>query len=45
MAFQNLADIQAKEIVPGFHGKFVHTGHVTMAFWEVDAGVVLVLAT
>jgi quercetin dioxygenase-like cupin family protein len=38
MAFQKLANIQAKEVVPGFRGKFVHTDHVTMAFWEVDAG-------
>jgi quercetin dioxygenase-like cupin family protein len=41
MAFQNLADIQAKEIVSGFHGKFVHTDHVTVAFWEVDTGAAL----
>jgi quercetin dioxygenase-like cupin family protein len=41
MPFTDLADIKAREIVPGFHGKFVHSDHMTISFWEVEAGAVL----
>ena len=41
MAFTNLSDLTAREMVPGFHGKFVHTDGVTVAFWDIDAGATL----
>jgi quercetin dioxygenase-like cupin family protein len=41
MSFTDLADLTAREIVPGFYGKFVHSDHMTIAFWEIDAGAVL----
>lgn len=31
-----LAEIKSKEIMPGYHGKLVHTETMTLAFWEVD---------
>jgi quercetin dioxygenase-like cupin family protein len=41
MPFTHLDDIPARTLLPGFHGKFVHTDHVTTAFWTVDAGAAL----
>lgn len=33
-----LAEIVPQEIMPGYHGKLVHTQNMSLAFWEVDAG-------
>ncbi len=33
-----LADIKSREIIPGYHGKLIHTEHMTLAFWEVEEG-------
>jgi quercetin dioxygenase-like cupin family protein len=33
-----LNSLPSKEIIPGFHGKFVHGEKITVAFWEVEAG-------
>lgn len=33
----NIADIEQREIIKGFKGRFVHTDLFTIAFWEVDA--------
>jgi quercetin dioxygenase-like cupin family protein len=38
MPYISLADLSAREIVPGFHGKFIHTPNVTLSNWEVAAG-------
>ncbi len=35
---QHLNDIPAKEIVPGFWGRFVHGEQSTLAFWQIRAG-------
>ncbi len=40
-AFTSLADLAAREIVPGFHGKFVHTDKMTVSAWTVDPGAAL----
>lgn len=37
----DLQDIPAKELVPGFHGKFVHTENMTIVWWDVEAGALL----
>ncbi len=34
----NISDLEQKEIIKGFKGRFVHTDSFTIAFWEVDAG-------
>jgi quercetin dioxygenase-like cupin family protein len=38
MAFIALDSIPAKEIVPGFVGKFIHSEHMTVAYWEIKEG-------
>ncbi len=43
MAFIQLNDLAEKEIVPGYHGRFVHSEHLTLAYWNVDAGATLKL--
>jgi quercetin dioxygenase-like cupin family protein len=37
----DLKDIQPKNLIPGFSGKFVHTDQVTLAFWDVNQGAQL----
>jgi quercetin dioxygenase-like cupin family protein len=37
----SLADVKSHEIMPGFLGKFVHTGTMTFAYWNVAKGAVL----
>ncbi|HML24054.1 MAG TPA: cupin domain-containing protein [Aggregatilinea sp.] len=41
MTFGKLSDQQAREIVPGFFGKFVHTDRMTVSYWTIDEGAVL----
>jgi quercetin dioxygenase-like cupin family protein len=41
MPFINLKDIAAKESLPGFKGKMIHTENMTLAFWEIEAGSIL----
>ena len=44
MSYENiLSEIESKEIISGFHGKFIHTQNTTMTFWEVDKGAELPL--
>jgi quercetin dioxygenase-like cupin family protein len=38
MSFINTADIKPKEVVPGFFGKFIHSGNITVAHWNMKAG-------
>lgn len=33
-----LKDVAPKEIMPGYHGKLVHTQNMSLAFWEVEKG-------
>jgi quercetin dioxygenase-like cupin family protein len=39
--FNRMADLPEREIVPGFRAKMIHTEHVTVAHWTVDAGAAL----
>lgn len=32
-----------KEVIPGFRGRFVHTEHATLGFWEIEKGATLPL--
>ena len=41
MVFQDLNDIQEREIVPGYRARFVHAEKMTLAYWEVEAGAAL----
>lgn len=38
MYFHHLSHIEAKEMFPGYFGKFIHTGTSTVAFWNIEAG-------
>jgi len=33
-----LDDLPAREVFPGFHGRFVHSGAMTFAWWTIDEG-------
>ena len=33
-----LTEIEAREIIPGYHGKLIHSTNMSLAFWEVKAG-------
>ena len=35
------ADRPEREVFPGFHGRFIHSGRMTFARWRIDAGAVL----
>ncbi|MFN0215018.1 MAG: cupin domain-containing protein [Saprospiraceae bacterium] len=37
----NLAQLPARELVKGFHAKFVHTEHVTIGFVDIESGSIL----
>ena len=41
MPIINLKNIEEKEILPGFKGRFVHSENLTIAYWEVKAGSIL----
>lgn len=36
-----LSEIPSKEIMPGYHGKLIHTNTMSLAFWEVEKGAVV----
>ena len=36
-----LAEIASKEIMPGYHGKLIHTKNMSLAFWEVEEGAIV----
>jgi quercetin dioxygenase-like cupin family protein len=38
MNFKQLEEIEAREIMPGFWGKFIHTDKITLAFWDIKEG-------
>ncbi len=41
MAFMSLSDKAEREIVPGYHGRFVHSEHMTLIYWRVEPGAAL----
>ncbi len=38
MSFINLAELKEVERLPGFHVRFAHSDHITMAYWHIQAG-------
>lgn len=36
-----ISRLEQKEIITGYKARFVHTEHVTLAFWEVKKGALL----
>ena len=41
MTYISLDMLESREVVPGFHGKFVHSDNLTLSNWEIEAGAVL----
>jgi quercetin dioxygenase-like cupin family protein len=41
--YQEIHKIPPREIVPGYRARFIHTEHMTLAFWDVDAGATMPL--
>lgn len=41
MAFVELDNLAQRELMPGFHGRVIHTGAVTVIHWDITAGAVL----
>ena len=41
MPFISLKDIQAKEMVPGYLARFVHSENMTFSYWDVKAGSIM----
>lgn len=37
MKLLELEDMESRELAPGYHGRFVHTGNVTLSYVQVDA--------
>ena len=37
----NISEIEQKEIMPGFNGRFIHGESFTLAFWKIEAGSIL----
>lgn len=36
-----LDSLPERQVVPGFHARFVHSDHMTLAYWHVEAQAVL----
>ncbi|GMN10954.1 hypothetical protein MTsPCn9_27340 [Croceitalea sp. MTPC9] len=36
-----LSDIPSKEIMPGYHGRLVHSESMSWVFWDVEEGAVV----
>ena len=36
-----LASIEPRELIPGHHGRFVHSEHTTHVYWDIDQGAQL----
>ena len=32
----NIWKTESREVLPGFHGRFVHSDRTTMAYWEIN---------
>ena len=33
-----LSALKSREIIPGFHGKLIHTQNMSLAYWDVEQG-------
>lgn len=39
--FKTLNDIPSKELIPGYHVRFIHTDNNTYAYWDIEKDAVL----
>ncbi len=41
MDHTQLKDVESREVMPGFHGRFIHSENMTFAWWDIHAGSTL----
>jgi len=41
MPFETLSALSPREIIPGYHARFVHGSTMTAAFWTIEAGAAM----
>jgi quercetin dioxygenase-like cupin family protein len=41
MAFFKLSELEQKQPLPGGSARFVHSAHMTVAYWNLEAGTVI----
>ena len=41
MAFIDTTSLDSREVVPGYHGVFIHTDNMTIVHWKIEAGAEL----
>lgn len=41
MSFIDLESVEERELIPGYHARFVHSDQMTFAYWNIDAGAAL----
>jgi quercetin dioxygenase-like cupin family protein len=39
----NIETLPEKELMPGFKGRFIHTGSMTISYWRIASGSILPL--
>ena len=43
MELNQIKNLPEKEMMPGFLGRFIHTGSMTISFWKIKKGSILPL--
>ena len=38
MAFIDTTKLDSREVIPGYHGVFIHSDNMTIAHWRIEAG-------
>jgi quercetin dioxygenase-like cupin family protein len=38
MSFITISELPSRELLPGFHGRFIHSKNITIAHWNIRAG-------
>jgi len=38
MSYIKLADLEEREMIPGYRARLVHTEHMTLVYWTIRAG-------
>ncbi|QDT33482.1 cupin domain-containing protein [Thalassoglobus polymorphus] len=41
MDISELSNLEERELIPGFHGRLVHSATMTFVYWRIEAGAIL----
>lgn len=41
MSKNSIAELEVVEIMPGFHGRLIHSDFMTFIYWDIEAGATL----